>query len=122
MNNMSLFAELRKFSVLTDLHHCEDGAELFLIRQGTPERYEALLAALKELGFAQEREHTIGEVRFNVLAQGNHVLTCSFTPFDARMRVVAQEDGVIPPVEAQPVKQITTPLLTQVRTAYVYCD
>jgi len=122
MNNMSLFVELRKFCRLTDIYPCDDGAELFLIRKGDSERYEALLAFLKELGFSEKRQHTIGDVRFNVLAQGNHVLSCSFTPCDGRMRVVSQEDGVIPPIEAQPVKAITTPLLTQVRTAYVFCD
>jgi len=50
------------------------------------------------------------------------VLTCSYTPFDGRIRVFSQENGVVPPIEEQPVKQIATPLLTQVRTAYVYCD
>jgi len=122
MNNMSLFGELRKFSELTDMHRCDDGAELFLIRQGTPERYDALLACLKDLGFAEERTHAIGDVRFNVLAQGSHVLTCSLTPFDGRMRVVSQENGVVPPIEEEPAKKIATPLLTQVRTAYVFCD
>ena len=122
MNNMSLYLELRKFAPNTDLIPCAEGVELFLIRQGNPERYEALLTALRALGFADEREHKIGEVQFNVLAQGAHVLTCSLTPCDGRMRVVSEENGVIPPVEAQPVKQVATPLLTQVRTAYVFCD
>ena len=122
MNNFTLFQELRKFSALTDMHQCDDGAELFLIRKGTPELYGELLGFLGGLGFSEERQHTIGDVAFNVLAQGTHVLTCSYTPFDARMRVISQENGVIPPIEEQPTKQLTTPLLTQVRTAYIYCD
>jgi len=122
MNNLSLYAELRRLNPLTDVHPCNDGADLFLIRKGTSERYEALLAFLKELGFSEERQHTIGDVRFNVLAQGSHVLTCSLTPCDGRMRVFSQENGTLPTVEEQPGKAITTPLLTQVRTAYIYCD
>ena len=122
MNNLSLYAELRKFNRLTDMHPCNHGAELFLIRKGNAEQYDALLAVLKELGFAEARQHIIGEVRFNVLAQGNHVLTCSLTPFDGRMRVFSQEDGVIPTYEESPAAAITTPLFTQLRTAYVYCD
>ena len=122
MNNYTLFENLRQFSEYTDMHRCYDGAELFLIRKGTPERYEELLNLLKGFGFEQERENRIGDVQFNVLAQGEHVLSCSYTPCDARMRVVSQEKGVIPPLEEGPVNAITTPLLTQVRTAYVYCD
>lgn len=122
MNNYTLFENLRQFSEYTDMHRCYDGAELFLIRKGTPERYEELLNLLKGFGFEQERENRIGDVQFNVLTQGEHVLSCSYTPCDARMRVVSQEKGVIPPLEEGPVNAITTPLLTQVRTAYVYCD
>lgn len=122
MNNLDLLVELRKFSALTDSHPCDDGAELFLIRKGTPERYAELLTFLCDLGFEQTAEHTIGEVQFNTLAKDGHVLSCSYTPFDARMRVISDEHGVLPPVEEKPVKAITTPLLTQVRTAYVYCD
>lgn len=122
MNNMSLYAELRKIEKLTDMMPCNDGAELFLIRKATTERYDALISRLKELGFAEERQHRIGNVLFHILSQGDHVLTCSFTPSDGRIRVFSQENGVVPPVEDQPVKAITTPLLTQVRTAYVFCD
>jgi len=121
MNNMSLFEKLRAFSVYTDIHRCYDGSELFLLRKGNPERYEELLNYLVGLGFAQVKEHKIGDVQFNTLTAGDHVLSCSYTPFDARIRVVSQENGVIPPVETE-VKKITTPLLTQVRTAYVFCD
>ena len=121
MNNMSLFLELRKFSPLTDMQQCDDGAELFLIRKGTPESYGELLGLLGSLGFEENAAHTIGEVQFNTLCQGKHVLTCSYTPVDARIRVISQEEGELPPA-AQAFTAITTPLLTQVRTAYVFCD
>ena len=75
MNQMTLFGELRRFSCMTDIHRLYDGAELFLMRAGTPERYAELLAFLGELGFSEVRSHTIGAVAFNILAQDNHVLT-----------------------------------------------
>lgn len=122
MDNLKLFAQLREFSVYTDTHRCADGAELFLIRKGTPERYEELLNFLKGLGFSEVRSHRIGEVLFHLLQKDTHLLTCSYTPFDGRMRVISEENGELPTVEDPIETPITTPLLTQIRTAYVACD
>ena len=122
MDRMTLFSELRRFSIFVDSYGLYDGAELFLLREGSPERYAELLVYLGGLGFSEARNHEIGEVCFNTLAQGDHVLTCSYTPADGRIRVISQENGVIPPIASKPISSVTTPLLTQVRTAYVHCD
>ena len=118
---MNILQELRALEKWTELIPCRDGAELALIRGKTAERFEELLAAFASWGFAEQSRRKIGDVDFAILAHENHVLTCSFTPAEKKIRVFSDEAGVVPDKQGD-FDKIAAPLLTQIRTGYIACD